>query len=72
MITRTQAKEILQILQTLPADKITEVYDYLAFLRERYAANKSIDVSDSWTDADLTDLITASVAHAEKTILAGE
>lgn len=71
MLTRTQAKEFLQVLQSLPADKVAEVFDYLNFLRERYGS-KLVDVSDSWSDQDMSDLVRASFAYAEKTSLSGE
>ncbi len=72
MLTHAQAKEILQTLQVLPADKLTEVYDYLSFLRERYAKGKVIDVSDAWSDEDLRDLMKASLIYAERSGAVGE
>lgn len=72
MLTKTQATEILQTLQVLPADKVAEVYDYLIFLRERYARARTVDVSDAWSDEDIHDLVMASLAHAERTVWAGE
>jgi hypothetical protein len=71
MLTGTQAKEFLQALQTLPADKVAEAFDYLAFLRERYGS-KPVDVSDAWSDEDINDLVAASLDFAEQTVWAGE
>lgn len=71
MLTRTQAKEFLQALQSLPADKVAEVFDYLNFLRERYGS-KPVDISNSWSDQDMSDLVMTSFAYAEKTIFSGE
>lgn len=71
MLTRTQALEILQTLQALPSDKLAEVYDYLAFLRERYALKQPTNISDVWNDEDMNDLVAASFAHAEHTVRSG-
>lgn len=71
MLTRTQAKEILLALQTLPSDKLVEVYDYIAFLRERYATRQSVNVSDAWSDEDINDLVVASLTYADRTIPVG-
>ena len=72
MVTRTQAKEILGALSTLPTEKVAEVYDFVTFLRERYGQRATVDVSDVWSEEDLHDLIRASLAYAERTIWAGE
>ncbi len=72
MLSLVQAKEILQILQSLPADQIAEVIDYLNFLRERYAAKQSTDMGASWSDEDISDLLAASLVYAEKTVWSGE
>ncbi len=72
MLTRSQAKEILQVLQVLPPDKFAEAYDYILFLRERYGTHTPTDVSDMWTDADMADLVTTSMGYAAKTVWAGE
>ena len=72
MVTRTQAREILEALSTLPTEKVAEVYDFITFLQERYGKRTAVDVSDAWNEEDLHDLIRASLAHAERTIWAGE
>jgi hypothetical protein len=72
MIKHTQAKEILEALSVLPPDKVTEVYDFVAFLKERYSQRTAVDVSDAWSEEDLHDLMQASLAHAERTIWTGE
>jgi hypothetical protein len=63
MVTKTQAQEVLLTLQMLPSDKVAEVFDYLAFLRERYARSKPVDVSDAWSDEDVSDLVVASLNY---------
>jgi len=72
VVTRTQAREILEALSTLPTEKVAEVYDFITFLQERYGKRTAVDVSDAWSEEDLHDLIRASLAHAERTIWAGE
>jgi len=65
MMTRTQAREILEALSVLPPEKVAEVYDLVAFLQERYGQRTAVDVSDAWSEEDLHDLMQASLAHAE-------
>ncbi len=72
MVTRTQAREILDVLSILPAEKVAEVYDFVTFLQERYGQRTAVDVSDAWSEEDLHDLMQASLAYAEHTIWAGE
>ena len=72
MVTRTQARDILQALSTLPTEKVAEVYDFVTYLQERYGQRTTVDVSDAWSEEDLHDLMRASLAHAEHTIWAGE
>jgi len=72
MMTRTQAREILAALFTLPPEKVAEVHDFVTFLQERYGKRTAVDVGNTWSDEDLDDLIQASLAHAERTIWAGE
>jgi hypothetical protein len=72
MVTRTQARHILEALITLPTEKVAEVYDFITYLQERYAQRTAVDVSDDWSEEDLHDLMRASLEHAERTIWAGE
>ncbi|MDE3088830.1 MAG: hypothetical protein KGJ80_05555 [Chloroflexota bacterium] len=66
MLTKAQAKEIMQTLQALPADKLAEVFDYLTFLRERYGEHTPVDMSEAWSEEDVSDLIRASLSYAEQ------
>ncbi len=68
MLTKAQAKEILQTLQVLPADKLAEAYEYIAFLRERYAQRPGVDVSDAWSDEDISDFMATSLDYADRAI----
>ena len=68
MLTKAQAKEFLQTLQTLPADKLAEVFDYLAFLPDHYAKRAPVDVSDAWSEEDIIDFVAASLSHAENAV----
>ncbi|MDH4136021.1 MAG: DUF2281 domain-containing protein [Anaerolineae bacterium] len=72
MMTRTQAREILAALCTLPPEKVAEVHDFVTFLQERYGQRTAVDVSDAWSEEDLHDLIQASLEHAKRTIWAIE
>lgn len=72
MVTRTQARDILDALLTLPSEKVAEVYDFVTFLQERYGQRTAVDVSDAWSEEDLHDLTRASLTHAERTIWVGE
>ena len=62
----------MQALLTLPPEKISEVWDFVAFLQGRYAGTPSVDVSDTWTDKDMTDLSTASLVYAQQSGWAGQ
>ena len=66
MLTRDQALEILRALQSLPGEKVTEVADFITYLRERYGRQRAVDESDAWSDEDLNDVVAASLAHAER------
>lgn len=60
----TQTLEILDVLKTLPSEKIAEVKDFAVFLRERYGKTETIDESDEWTDEDLQDVTTSALNYA--------
>ena len=66
-MTETQTLEILEVIKSLPSDKVDEVKDFAIFLRERYGKSEKIDESDEWTDEDLQDISLASFAYAEET-----
>lgn len=62
----SQALEILDVLKSLPAEKVAEVKDFAVFLRERYGKNETVDESDEWTDEDLNDFALASFAYLDR------
>jgi hypothetical protein len=66
-MTNIQTLEIVDLLKSLPSEKIAEVKDFALFLRERYKDTKTIDESDEWSDEDLQDAIFASTNYAEET-----
>ena len=66
-MTDTQTLEILEVIKSLPAEKIDEVKDFAIFLRERYGKTENIDESDEWTDEDLKDFALASFRYFEET-----
>ena len=65
-MTDTQTLEILDVLKSLPAEKVGEVKDFAVFLRERYGKTEAIDESDEWTDEDLKDVTNAALNYAEE------
>jgi len=65
-MTRTQTLEILDVIKSLPAQKIDEVKDFAIFLRERYGKVEIVDESDEWTDEDLKDFSLASFRYFEE------
>ncbi len=65
-MTDTQTLEILEVLKTLPTEKISEVKDFAVFLRERYGKAEIVDESDEWTEEDLRDVTIASLRYADE------
>lgn len=65
-MTNLQTLEILEVIKSLPSDKVDEVKDFAIFLRERYGKSKTIDESDEWTDEDLQDISNSSINYAEE------
>lgn len=65
-MTDTQTLEILDVLKSLPSEKIVEVKDFAVFLRDRYGKSETIDESDEWTDEDLKDITSASLNYVEE------
>lgn len=66
-MTDTQTLEILEVIKSLPAEKVAEVKDFAIFLRERYGKTDIVDESDEWTDEDLKDFAIASFNYFEET-----
>lgn len=66
IMTDTQTLEILEVIKSLPAEKVDEVKDFAIFLRERYGKAENIDESDEWTDEDLRDVTIASLRYADE------
>jgi hypothetical protein len=62
----SQTLEILDVLKSLPSEKVAEVKDFAVFLRERYGKSEIIDESDEWTDEDLQDVSNASFSYLDK------
>ena len=65
-MTDSQTLEIIDVLKSLPSEKIAEVKDFAVFLRERYGKNETIDESDEWTDEDMQDVSNASLNYADE------
>ena len=62
-----QTLEILDVLKTLPSEKVAEVKDFAVFLRERYGKSQIIDENDEWTDEDLQNASNDSRSPKKKT-----
>jgi hypothetical protein len=67
MLSRKQAEEILNALNALPPEKLSEAQDFILFLQERYGHQKPVDESDAWSEDDMRDLTAASLSHADRT-----
>ena len=65
-MTSLETIEILDVLKTLPSEKVNEVKDFAIFLRERYGKPPIIDENDEWTDEDLQDVTNASHSYSEE------
>ncbi len=68
-MTDTQTLEILDVLKSLPSEKVAEVKDFAVFLRERYGKSETIDEGNEWTDEDWQDVSNASFIYADEFIM---
>lgn len=59
----TETYQIVEVLGSLPADKLEEVRDFALFLKARYGTDIQIDESDEWNDEDMRDLSVASMNY---------
>lgn len=64
MLTPTQETEILDLLRTLPTEKIDEVKDFVLFLKSKYQTN--IDYSTEWSEEDMRDLTNYSLNYFDQ------
>ena len=65
-MNHTQTLEILDVLKSLPSEKVTEVRDFALFLRERYGKSEIIDASDEWTEEDLRDVTIVALRYTDE------
>lgn len=65
-MSNTQTIEIMNVIETLPTDKLATVKDFVLFLREQSKESEAVDESDEWSDEDLRDFAAASTSHAEE------
>lgn len=61
-MTRT-AGEIIGILNSLPPERVEQVYDFALFLKNR--SEENFDLSDEWSESDYQDAATASMSYVE-------
>jgi hypothetical protein len=59
-------EEVVRELKALPAERVSEVYDFVVFLRTR--SNRMLDISDEWTEEDMRDVARASLNYAENSL----
>lgn len=71
-MSKAQIEQLIKAISTLPPEKMTEVYDFVLFLQARYGRPAPADTSDVWSEEDIHDLITATLAYADQTIWAEE
>ena len=67
-MSKAQIEQIVKAISTLPPEKITEVYDFVLFLQERYGRSAPVDSSDIWSEEDIRDLVTATLTYAGQTM----
>ena len=67
MISNIETTDILQVLKSLPPEKVAEVKDFVNFLKSQYLKSQVIDESDEWSDEDLRDF-TASSRFVEMSV----
>lgn len=60
MDIKVETTEIIQVLNGLPPDKISEVRDFVNFLQSQYQKSQVIDDSDEWSEEDLRDFTASS------------
>lgn len=65
-MSEIQTLEIIDVLKSLPSEKLAEVKDFAVFLKERYGDQEIIDESDEWTDEDYRDASNASMRYADE------
>jgi len=71
-MSKAQIAQIIKAISTLPPEKVTEVYGFVLFLQARYGRSAPVDTSDVWSEEDIHDLVTATLAYADQTIWAEE
>ncbi|MCL4512086.1 MAG: hypothetical protein M1470_13650 [Bacteroidetes bacterium] len=64
-MNREQVEEIFSALNGLPSEKVTEVKDFVLFLKEQYGFCKTVHEGDSWSQEDIDDLTKAVLNYAD-------
>lgn len=70
-MSKVSIEQVVKAISTLPPEKMAEVYDFVLFLQARYG-RLAVDESDVWSEEDVQDLVTATLAYATQTIWAEE
>ena len=55
--------EVMRQISTLSPERVSEVYDFVLFLKTR--PDSIVEESDTWSDEDRQDVIRAGMLYAE-------
>lgn len=66
-MTKPDVADLIQILDTLPPEKVAEVIDFALFLQTR-THKLPLHESTHWTDDDIQDLTAASLNYADQSL----
>lgn len=58
--------EVVRELQTLPPERVAEVYDFVLFLKSR--PQTAVDEADAWSEEDMRDAISAGFQYAQRSL----
>ncbi|MBS1792926.1 MAG: hypothetical protein JSS81_03685 [Acidobacteria bacterium] len=65
-MTDPQILEILEVLKSLPPEKVADVKTFACMLRDRYGRSAAREESDAWTAEDLGEVVVASMNYLEE------
>ncbi len=65
-MTDPQIMEILEVLKSLPPEKVADVKTFACMLRDRYGKFAAVDENDAWTPEDFRDVAHASLKCLEE------
>ncbi len=68
MSAKELVKEIVETLQHLPTERISEVRDFAVSLKKQCQAQATLDESTEWSEEDIRDLTAAVMEYADRTV----